>query len=51
MAVAAIVAEIVLLLFFYQGFLIPIIILVKSLISVSVVLIGLPVTHVELNSP
>ena len=48
-AAAAIVAEIVLLLFLYQGFLIPIIILVTSLISVSAVFIGLWVTHIELN--
>src|SRR5487761_1780663 len=48
-AAAAILAEIILLLFLYERFSIPIIIIISSLISTSAVFFGLWVTHVELN--
>jgi multidrug efflux pump subunit AcrB len=46
---AALVAEITLLLFLYERFVIPIIIIVSSLISTGAVFIGLWITRVELN--
>ncbi|MFI4885451.1 MAG: efflux RND transporter permease subunit [Steroidobacterales bacterium] len=46
---AALVAEIILLLFLYERFSIPVIIIVSSLISTGAVFIGLWVTGVELN--
>ena len=46
---AAVLAEIVLLLFFYERFAIPIIIIVSSLISTAAVFVGLWITGVELN--
>ena len=46
---AAIVAEIILLLFLYERFTLPIIIIVTSLISTGAVFTGLWITHVELN--
>jgi multidrug efflux pump subunit AcrB len=47
--VAAAVAEIILLLFLYERFTLPVIIIVSSLISTSAVFIGLWLTGVELN--
>jgi multidrug efflux pump subunit AcrB len=46
---AAALAEIVLLLFLYERFLIPLIIIISSLISTSAVFVGLWATGVELN--
>jgi multidrug efflux pump subunit AcrB len=46
---AALVAEITLLLFLYERFVIPIIIILSSLISTGAVFIGLWITGVELN--
>ena len=46
---AAILAEIILLLFLYERFSIPIIIIISSLISTSAVFFGLWITGVELN--
>ena len=46
---AAVVAEITLLVFLYEGFLIPILIVLSSLISTSAVFVGLWLTGVELN--
>ncbi|WP_298252122.1 efflux RND transporter permease subunit [Bradyrhizobium sp.] len=46
---AALIGEIILLLFLYEQFLIPIIIIVSSLISTSAVFVGLWLTDVELN--
>jgi multidrug efflux pump subunit AcrB len=46
---AAILAEIILLLFLYETFTIPIIIIVSSLISTGAVFLGLWITGVELN--
>ena len=46
---AALVAEIILLLFLYERFTIPIIIVLSSLISTGAVFVGLWVTRVELN--
>src|SRR6185437_14368533 len=48
-AAAAIIAEFILLLFLYERFSLPIIIIVSSLISTGAVFIGLWMTHVELN--
>ncbi|HEV2163162.1 MAG TPA: efflux RND transporter permease subunit [Stellaceae bacterium] len=48
-AAAAIIAEIILLLFLYERFSIPIMIIVSSLISTSAVFFGLWATGVELN--
>ncbi|HUN27890.1 MAG TPA: efflux RND transporter permease subunit [Steroidobacteraceae bacterium] len=47
--VAAVIAEILLLLFLYERFWIPLIILASSIISTGAVFIGLWVTRVELN--
>ena len=46
---AAVVAEIILLLFLYETFSIPVIIIASSLFSTLAVFIGLWLTHVELN--
>ncbi|HYL02541.1 MAG TPA: efflux RND transporter permease subunit [Steroidobacteraceae bacterium] len=46
---AALVAELILLLFLYERFSVPVIIIVSSLISTGAVFIGLWVTGVELN--
>ncbi|TAL80353.1 MAG: efflux RND transporter permease subunit [Beijerinckiaceae bacterium] len=48
-ATAAIIAEFILLLFLYERFSVPIIIIASSLISTGAVFIGLWLTHVELN--
>jgi multidrug efflux pump subunit AcrB len=48
-AAAAIIAEFILLLFLYERFSVPIIIIASSLISTGAVFIGLWLTHVELN--
>ncbi|HMN55835.1 MAG TPA: efflux RND transporter permease subunit [Ottowia sp.] len=47
--VAALVAEIVLLMFLYRSLLIPLIIMGTSLLSTGAVFVGLWLTHVELN--
>lgn len=47
--IAAILAEIILLLFLYETFAIPVIIIVSALISTGAVFLGLWVTGVELN--
>ncbi|MDE2458646.1 MAG: efflux RND transporter permease subunit, partial [Rhodospirillales bacterium] len=46
---AAMVAEIILLLFLYEELLLPIIIIATSVISVSAVFVGLWITGIELN--
>ena len=46
---AAAIAEIILLLFLYERFLLPVIIIVSSMISTSAVFVGLWATGVELN--
>ena len=46
---AALIGEVILLLFLYEQFLIPIIIVISSLISTSAVFVGLWLTGVELN--
>jgi multidrug efflux pump subunit AcrB len=46
---AAAVAEVILLLFLYERFLLPIIIVLSSMVSTGAVFIGLWLTHVELN--
>jgi len=48
-AAAAMIAEFILLLFLYERFSVPIIIIVSSLISTGAVYIGLWLTHIELN--
>jgi multidrug efflux pump subunit AcrB len=46
---AAVIAEITLLVFLYEGFAIPIVIMLSSLVSTSAVFVGLWLTGVELN--
>ena len=46
---AAVIAEIILLLFLYERFSLPLIIIISSIISTSAVFVGLWITHVELN--
>src|SRR3954447_8504820 len=47
--IAALIAEFVLLLFLYERFWIPVIVLTASLVSTTAVFTGLWITHVELN--
>jgi multidrug efflux pump subunit AcrB len=47
--IAAVIAEIILLLFLYERLLLPLIIISTSLVSTGAVFVGLWVTHIELN--
>jgi len=46
---AAVIAEIVLLIFLYESFTLPLIIIVSSIMSTAAVFVGLWITHIELN--
>jgi multidrug efflux pump subunit AcrB len=47
--IAAMVAEVILLVFLYESFMIPLIIIITSLVSTGAVFVGLWVTGIELN--